>query len=55
MHIEYEKHGYVHVKVYEPLPQSGKSIQLLDYQGNKTLEDPIEIFWLLICKKIARE
>lgn len=44
MHIEYEKHGYVHVKVYVPLVQSGEAIQLLGDETCKTLEDQIEIF-----------
>ncbi|XP_068935728.1 cystatin-A5-like isoform X1 [Petaurus breviceps papuanus] len=35
---------YAHLKIYEPLPQTNKPIELSDYQTCKTKEDDITYF-----------
>jgi len=41
VHIEYETHGYAHIKVSVAL---NGLIELQGYELNKTLKDPLEIF-----------
>ena len=47
IHVEYEKHGYMHVKVFKPLPyeteKTGVFVRVVEYEENKTLQDPIDV------------
>lgn len=46
VHIEYEEHGYVHIKVFDPLNSSAEfsKATLQGYEDNKKLDSPIEVF-----------
>nr|XP_060616888.1 stefin-C-like [Anolis sagrei ordinatus] len=35
---------YLHLRIYEPLPQSGEKISLTSYQTGKTADDPLIYF-----------
>lgn len=47
VHIEYEEHGYVHIKVSDPpLDPAGKRLkaELVDFRTDKTMDAPLEVF-----------
>ncbi|XP_072469921.1 cystatin-A-like [Notamacropus eugenii] len=35
---------YAHLKIFEPLPQTNKPMELLDYQTDKTKDDEVNYF-----------
>ncbi|XP_067321659.1 cystatin-A-like [Anolis sagrei] len=35
---------YLHLRIYQPLPQSGEKISLTSYQTGKTADDPLIYF-----------
>ena len=41
VHVEYEREGYVHIKVFESLPPTTYSLK--GYEADKTLADSITI------------